>query len=55
MTHAEDRKILDSDEYLMAAITSMEVRRWVIVVEHRNHDSEEAAYLRHLPQLRTAS
>jgi hypothetical protein len=45
----------DTNLNLLARITRVKVRRLMFVVIHGNHNSEEAAYLRHLGILRSSA
>lgn len=52
---AADLSVCEPNRDLELSIERMEVRGIVILVEHRNHDSEEAAKLRHPSILRAVS
>jgi hypothetical protein len=52
---AVDLSVCEPDGDLVLSIERMEVRGIVFSVEHRNHDSEEAAKLRHPSILRAVS
>ena len=45
----QDGQSIDREGRFMFAVAGMEVRRRVIVVVHRDNDSEETADLRHVP------
>jgi len=47
MKTAAHAAITNSDLNLFSCVTSVEVSRLMFVVIHGDHDSKEAAYLRH--------